>query len=124
MRLYPDKDLPYSNNIELDQSYIVSQIGVKSDWWKNRPTKITILDSKSNKVIAKKIFADYKSNICGYEFKSKCSHPDFNGSATSTLLIKLNKKQRLDQFTLKIEGLLSKANKYVIIKDVRIYGEY
>lgn len=47
--LYPGKDLPWQTVIDLDKNTNVSEIGILTDWWQKRPTRIQVYEWQDGK---------------------------------------------------------------------------
>lgn len=67
-------------------------------------------------------FLSYLDNVCGYQFDSKCEYPDRQGSATAQLNVQINPRTAPTDILIEIDGLLSPANEFVILKAIRLYG--
>ena len=121
--LYPETHLPYEVEMELGSNIQLKTIGVLTDWWKKRPIEILVYDYSSGvkgKLLGSKRFSTYLDNVCGDTFNETCEYPDNQGSATAELKVKVSGKA--SAIKVQLVGLLSAANKFVILKGIRVYG--
>ena len=122
--LYPETHLPFKVEIELADRTDIKSVGVLTDWWSKRPVEILVYDysyGEKGKLLGSQRFPDYLDNVCGYEFNETCEYPDKKGSATAELRVKVSGK--VSAIQVKLVGLLSAPNKYVILKGIRVYGK-
>ncbi|NEO54835.1 MAG: hypothetical protein F6K54_18160 [Okeania sp. SIO3B5] len=112
------QSLPYQVSIPLNNSFIVTQVVVKSDWWQKRPKTITVLDQEGSQ-IGQGLFPTYDDMVCGEEGNEKCQFPYRN---TSLLRVYLDYSTPVSSISVEIDDLLSQSNKSVVLEGIRVYG--
>ena len=120
--LYPDRDLPHSEIIEIGNLSNLDAVGIITDWWQKRPTKIEIYEWENNqkgKLLGIAEFTSYLENICGPQFNSKCEYPK---ASKAQLKVPINSPVTTTSIVVEIDGLLSPPNEFVLLMGIRIYG--
>ncbi|MEM9542445.1 MAG: hypothetical protein AAGA60_23505 [Cyanobacteria bacterium P01_E01_bin.42] len=123
--LYPGLDLPYRTKVVLEASQSVVGVGILTDWWQKRPTRIQVYEvqnGRRGKLLGRGEFPEYLDRICGRQFNSKCEYPDRNGSARAELKIPFTESSTVGEIEVELDGLLSEPNEYVLLFGVRVYG--
>lgn len=123
--LYPGKDLPFQKVIALDNNNL-SAIGVLTDWWQKRPTRIQVYewqDGARGKLLGEARFPTYLENVCGPQFDRRCEWSEHDqSSAIAQLIVPLNEAVTSNAIAIEVDGLLSPANKYVLLMGIRLYS--
>ncbi len=120
--LHPENDLPHSEIIEIGNLSNLDAVGIITDWWQKRPTKIEVYEWESNhkgKLLGVGEFTSYLDNICGTQFNSKCEYPKAD---KGQLKVPINSPVTTTAIMVEIDGLLSPPNQYVLLMGIRIYG--
>ncbi|MBP0021555.1 MAG: hypothetical protein J7647_28880 [Cyanobacteria bacterium SBLK] len=123
--LYPGRDLPYRTKIDLEGSQNVVGVGILTDWWQKRPTRIQVYEvqnGRRGKLLGRGEFPEYLDRICGRQFNRKCEYPDRDGSARAELKIPFTAIATVEEIEVELDGLLSEPNEFVILFGVRVYG--
>lgn len=124
-KLYPvvtsdGLDTFFSKVIPLDSGTYVGFVGLITDWWQKRPTEIRVYEwtnGKKGKLMALKQFLQYDDAVCGDDFQQYCSYPD---NPQGRLTVPVNAVVG-SSIVVEIDGLLSIANEYAILKSLQVF---
>ena len=104
--------------MNLDGSYLITEVVVGSDWWMKRPTQIRVLDDAGN-VLGEQTFLTRTTMVCGSNGDELCEYPE---RPTSLLRIYPDATRPVPNIVIEIDGLLSLDNRYASVKEIDIYG--
>lgn len=122
--IYPEEGLEFERLLLLDAPRTITSVGVRTDWWQKRPTQVaiyTVENGQKGRLIGYQQFPEYLNTVCGFNFDSRCSAPDVEGSATAELRVAVENIQT-DRIIVEIDGIRSITNEFVILKGFSVYG--
>lgn len=115
-RLYPGER--HQEVIALQGTTFVKSVDLLSDWWQKRPTEIRVYEAngrEKGELIGYQQFLTYDDQLCGSDYKSKCSYPE---APVSKLSVPVNRNA--SRILVEIEGLLSKPNEFAILDRLEV----